>query len=176
MRYLLKLFILSILITSCTDKKDEFLPSKYFDVLQQKAIVRQLIPRLEKRYTGKDISRQEGMDAMLLDSCYLELLRFDKQTERYSFLYIQKDIISEIDDARAIIGSFKLNERNEVISVYQDFITHRTLTGTTKHNGGLFFRKFSKGESLEEYIDKPDLIQWPNKMVKFDYKREKWVY
>ncbi len=175
-------FHLSILITalflviSCSPKdKKDIEVSSYFDSLEQRNIVAQLIPRIEKRYTGFDAARQQGYDSMLLDSCYLKAIHLNKKTGRHEFLYIKKDLLSHLDDSRAVIGSFLL-EKGKVVSVYQDFITFRHLNYITESNGLILFRAWIDGRSMDEYLKTPELIQWPNKSVKFDKYREKWVY
>lgn len=168
--------LLLLCLGGCQEGKEAYQFETYFPESAHKPIMRQLIPRIEKRYTGKNQSKQPKMDSLRLDSCYIEALYYQEKEDRYYFLYIQKDIITELDDARAVIGSFAINDQGLLTSVYQDYITHRTATKTAKNNGMIFFKKHLKGESLEEYINKTGLIQWPNDMVKFDYEREQWVY
>lgn len=134
----------------------------------------QLVTRIEKRFTGKDTLRQASMDAVWADSCYIHALT--KKEDRYYFLYIQKDVYSARDDARAVIGSFKMDENDSLVSVYQDYITYRTNTSIAENNGQLFLEKHLEGKTLSEYINKRGLIQWPNKMVWFNYQTEKWEW
>lgn len=146
----------------------------HLDETKRHEIMVQLVTRIEKRFTEKDVIKQAPMDSMWVDSCYIHSLT--KKGGRYYFLYIQKDVYSEPDDARAVIGSFIIDENDSLISVYQDYITHRTSTSTAINNGTIFLERHVKGQSLDEYLNKKGLIQWPNDMVKFNYETEKWEY
>jgi hypothetical protein len=170
------LFLIALLLAvgSCQEGKKAYQFETHFPKSQHRDIMRQLIPRIEKRYEGNNVVKQPKMDSLWLDSCYIEAL-YAKE-DRYYFLYIKKDLITERDDARAVIGSFSIDGEGKLTSVYQDYITYPTPTDVALKNGMTFLKRHVAGKSMEEYTDKQGLIQWPNGMVKFDYEQEKWVY
>ena len=168
-------FVVGTFFIGCQERSYRF--EDYLDSSLKESIMSQLIPRIEKRYTGLDMARQGSMDAMWLDSCYIHALTKRKNDERYYFLYIKKDVITERDDARAVIGSFRLDKDNKVLtSVYQDYISFRTRTLLAEDNGMVYLKRHVEGDTLEEYLNRPGMIQWPNGDVWFNYEVEKWEW
>ncbi len=168
--------MLFVAVLSCRENNEtNYSVEKFFDKTQQREIVRQLIPRIEKRFTGLDASKQDAFDRMWLDSCYLAAVNKTRDN-RFDYLYIKKDVQSRVDDARVVIGSFKLDSSGAVTSVYQDYISHRLFIEDALAKGQLYFSLHTTGQSLDKYLNRSGHIQWPNEDVKFNYQTEKWEY
>jgi hypothetical protein len=183
MKYLILLFLTTILFYSCT-KNTDYSYSNYSQQIEADSVLDKIVPymaKLPKKATFETRFNEE----------YLKYYQGEKASKKYKFdfyhmeadthyFFCSRIAPSLYQKRMAIVGKLTLNPEKEIDYYEEIFWMFKMPEEELKQKGLLLFTKMLKKEDLSSYYPNPvtteEWIEFPDKLNKYNKDLRRWVF
>lgn len=176
-------FLLAIIVlSSCTDKQENYEPNAYLSEKDQHDLLLQILPYFAKVPKGFDTPEMKF--SMTLDTFY------NHEVKKYAMqhYFISKDSVhhfmvnrpapSLYEKKIAIAGKFKKDHDGKIIDYEEVFWTYKMKIPDLNNKGKILFDEMIKGRSLTSYMpgkNEEEWIEFPDAKITYNKNQQQWM-